>query len=184
MRKLLPVIFILGAILYISMSGIIKNIQNNAVAVPSFSIATLENSAYRLDKKAVKLHNGEYIETSRTKDNSQPPYDFMVDFSMSASGDLNNDGISDAVVVLAMNGGGSGSFSYLAAVLNQDGEPLNVDTVLIGISVDIKSIKIASGMIILDLLIHGFWDPMCCPEKKAHYEYKLVQSDKKYKLLR
>ena len=170
--------------MYVSMRIAGENTPNNTVAVPSFSITTLDNSAYRVDKTVIKLHNGEYIKTSGIKDNSQPPYDFRVELITAASGDLNNDGISDAAVVLAGDGGGSGAFYYLAAIVNQDGEPLNVDTVLIGNSVDIKSIKITSGTIALDLLIHGFGDPMCCPAKKSHYEYKLVQSDKKYKLLR
>ena len=38
-----------------------------------------------------------------------------------ASGDLNADGDSDAAVHLVVNSGGSGVFSYLSAVLNDNG---------------------------------------------------------------
>lgn len=183
MRKLLPVMLILGAVFYVSTVDSRENIPDTPVEIPSLTITALENSAYTLNKTAIKLHNGKYIKTSRTKDNSQPPYDFMVELVTAAFGDLNNDGIKDAAVVLAWDGGGSGTFYYLAAIVNQEGKPLNVSTVHLGDSVNIKSINISSGTITLDLLTHNFRDPMCCPTKKSRYKYKLVEIDKQYKLI-
>ncbi|MEC4686545.1 MAG: hypothetical protein VST71_12540 [Nitrospirota bacterium] len=184
MRKLPSIILILGAVLYVSTVDSRENTPANPSEIPSLTITVLENSAYTLNKTVIKLHNGKYIETSGTNDNSQPPYDFIVKLITAAFGDLNNNGISDAAVVLTWDGGGSGTFYYLAAVVNQDGKPLNVSTIHLGDGIDIKSIKISSGTITLELLTHSSRDPMCCPTKKSHYEYKLVQIDKKYKLIR
>ena len=44
-------------------------------------------------------------------------------FSDLAFGDLNGDGVEDAVVVLVTNPGGTGRFYDLAPVLNQNGTP-------------------------------------------------------------
>jgi len=175
---------ILGSILYVSTVDSRENTPDNPVEVPSLTITALENSVYTLNKTVIKLDNGKYIKTSRTNDNSQPPYDYMVELITAAFGDLNNDGISDAAVVLTWDGGGSGTFYYLAAVVNQDGKPLNVSTVHLGDSIGIESMNISSGKITLDLLTHSFGDPMCCPTRKSHYEYEMVQVGKKYKLLR
>ena len=41
-----------------------------------------------------------------------------------AFGDLDNDGIDDAAVVLTYHGGGSGTFFNLLAVLNENGAPV------------------------------------------------------------
>ena len=43
-----------------------------------------------------------------------------------AFGDLDGDGIWDAAVVLEANGGGSGTFRSLEAVVNEDGAPVHV----------------------------------------------------------
>ena len=49
-----------------------------------------------------------------------------------AFGDLNGDGIWDAVVVLEANGGGSGTFRTLEAVINEEGAPVHVASALLG----------------------------------------------------
>ncbi|MDE2840156.1 MAG: hypothetical protein OXM03_05965, partial [Chloroflexota bacterium] len=49
-----------------------------------------------------------------------------------ALGDLNGDGIWDAAVVLEASGGGSGTFRSLEAVINEDGAPVHVASVLLG----------------------------------------------------
>ena len=46
-------------------------------------------------------------------------------------GDLDGDGKEDAAVLLVTSTGGSGAFRHLAAVINRDGVPDNVATVLL-----------------------------------------------------
>jgi hypothetical protein len=70
-------------------------------------------------------------------------------------GDLNGDGIPDAAVTLTAETGGSGTFTYLAAVINKNGaaEPLN--SVLLGDRIIVKSLSIQSGQIEVDFLDHA-----------------------------
>jgi len=90
-----------------------------------------------------------------------------------ALGDLNGDGAEDAAVLLVENSGGSGSFVYLAAVLNQDGKPENKATVLLEDRAQVKSLTIADGQITVELVTHGPEDPMCCPSQEETRVYKL-----------
>jgi len=77
-----------------------------------------------------------------------------------AEGDLNGDGVPDAVVTLVAETGGSGTFPYLAAVINSSGaaEPLN--SVLLGDRIVVNGLTIQSEQIEVDFLDHASNEPM------------------------
>ena len=62
-----------------------------------------------------------------------------------AYGDLDGDHAEDAAVTLLASAGGSGSFTYVAAVLNQDGAAKPLASVLIGDRITMKSLRIVEG---------------------------------------
>ncbi len=80
-----------------------------------------------------------------------------------ATGDLNADGVDDAVVILIVDPGGSGTFTYLAAVLNEDGVPRPVASALLGDRVVVNSLAIRDGTIGVTLLEHGPGQPLTAP---------------------
>lgn len=84
-----------------------------------------------------------------------------------ALGDLNGDGLTDAVVVVAINTGGSGTFHELIAVLWQNGKPVQAANYELGDRVQERGLKIESGKISLDYMRHGSRDPLCCPSEHA-----------------
>lgn len=90
-----------------------------------------------------------------------------------AFGHLDGDGVEDAAVLLVENSGGSGSFVYLAAVLNQNGEPVNQATTLLGDRVQVEQLTIESGEIHIRMLAHGPDDPQCCPSQVMQSSYTL-----------
>jgi hypothetical protein len=90
-----------------------------------------------------------------------------------ATGDLNGDGVPDAAVVLATNSGGSGVFIDLAAVVVEEGQPVNVAITPLGDRVQINSLTIQDGQIIVDMVTHGPDDPMCCPTQQVVETYEL-----------
>lgn len=92
-------------------------------------------------------------------------------------GDLDGDGVEDAVVVLAANAGGTGIFYDLVAVLNADGQPNPVASVFLGDRVDINQIAIDRGEITVDLLTQGPRDGMCCPTLPLTLNYILQDGD-------
>jgi heat shock protein HslJ len=82
-------------------------------------------------------------------------------------GDVTGDGQAEAVVLLAENSGGSGTFVYLALVVNQDGQPVNVATTLLGDRAQVDSMSVENNQIVVELVQHGPDDPMCCPSQRV-----------------
>ena len=86
-----------------------------------------------------------------------------IDNDTVAFGDLDGDGIADAVAVVFISGGGSGTFIHLVAVLDRDGAPEQAARVYLGDRVQVESVTIASGEIVMEMLAHRRSDGLCCP---------------------
>lgn len=136
----------------------------------------LKNAEYMgIYKEPVQLTDGAYEGEPFVEGGaSRPRVAFIEPY---AFGDLNGDGVDDAVVLLVENSGGSGVFVYLAAVLNRDGEPENVDTQLLGDRAQIQSLTVSDGQISVTMVTHGPNDPFCCPTQEVEQIYEL-QEDK------
>ncbi|MDE2994639.1 MAG: META domain-containing protein [Chloroflexota bacterium] len=91
-----------------------------------------------------------------------------------AYGDLNSDGATDAIVILDASGGGSGTFRYLAAVVNKGGQPRHVASALLGDRVRIESLAIQAGRIVVELIGHGPGDGACCPTQEQTLAFQLA----------
>jgi hypothetical protein len=91
-----------------------------------------------------------------------------------ALGDVNADGVDDAVVLLAENGGGSGVFVSIVVMLNQNGQPVQSGSMLIDDRPAITNLSVQNGLIIVDATVHGVSDPACCPTLVATETYQLV----------
>jgi len=92
-------------------------------------------------------------------------------------GDINNDQKDDAAVILNTTGGGSGQFRELTLMINRDGKPLYLTGKELGDRVIINSVNIVSGEIILDMIVHGPNDGLCCPTVKKIIKYKLLNNE-------
>ncbi len=90
-----------------------------------------------------------------------------------ASGDLDGDGMADAAVILSTNTGGTGAFRDLHAVLNRDGQPVHAAAIPLGDRVQIKTLTIQHGAIVVDMLTHGPKDGLCCPTMAVVHTYRL-----------
>jgi heat shock protein HslJ len=88
-----------------------------------------------------------------------------------AFGQLN--GEEAAAVLLGENSGGSGIFTSLAIVLDQDGAPVNVASSLLGDRVDVTSLVITNDQIVVEMVRQGPDDPMCCPTELVRISYAL-----------
>jgi hypothetical protein len=114
--------------------------------------------------------------------NGQATHDIMPDSAskltvrladQSAFGDLNDDGLDDAAIVLISNPGGSGTFYNLIAVLNQSGQPKGAVSLQLGDRVQLKSINIVGSQIKVDMITQGPSDPLCCPTLEVTQTYQL-----------
>ena len=90
-----------------------------------------------------------------------------------AFGNLNDDGAEDAAVLLAENGGGTGTFVSLIVFLNEEGIKKQIGNRLIDDRPRIQSISIEDGRIVLDALIHNIGDAMATPTLQTHRSYQL-----------
>lgn len=130
----------------------------------------LRNATYHAPyyDRTVTLVNGSYSEGSGAS-----TYSVQM-AAVYGMGDLNGDGKADAGVILAENGGGSGSFESLIAVLDQGGAPHQTSFVKLGDRVQINSADISSGVIHLNMVVPAPGDPACCPSLPEKQNYWLI----------
>jgi len=128
----------------------------------------IKNMEYRFDYQSqIKLINGE---CNHKGINSNVLYklDTVV------FGDLNNDSIKDAIVVLNEHDGNAVNI-YLCAVINKDGKPSNVSCIDIGGRGSIvKSVNIKSGKIIINKLVVGPHDSNVSPTLRETLIYRVM----------
>lgn len=132
--------------------------SSNSFAIQKSDIENLEYSlvAWGSDdkfEKTIKLKNGKF--------EYQGPQGVMdresVILLKSYIGDINDDSISDAAVILSHNTGGSGSVIQVAAVIDQGGKLKHVASRNLGDRTDIKSIKIEKNIIVIDIANERFY---------------------------
>jgi len=120
----------------------------------------------------VTLQNGRWSGPPSVADGaSRPIVELAGDFRV--VGDLNADGIDEAVAVLTYNSGGSGTLSYLAVVSRRDGAIRNLATTALGDRVQLRSVRIQGGKLLASGLRAGSGDALCCPGELVQWEWTL-----------
>jgi len=114
-----------------------------------------------LDGSKCRLKNGSYESGSGLDDYVR------VKLVALAVGDLNNDGQSEAAVILVSNFGGSGSFYELTVLVNRGQDLEQTNNLELGDRVEIKGLTIEAGKSGLHLLTHGPEDTRRCPSQKT-----------------
>ena len=139
-------------------------IPPTATVLPVLSEAQLKQATYYVPvyQRQVTLVDGHYEAPGELTVNLLP---------WMAFGDLNSDGLQDAAVLLAENGGGTGTYVSLVTVINQNGQPMQAGTTLIDDRPIISGIEIFSGKIIVSGTIHSLSDPFCCPTLPVQQHY-------------
>jgi uncharacterized lipoprotein YbaY/heat shock protein HslJ len=142
-------------------------------APEGLSLQDLANATYQgIYEQPVTLIDGVYEGEPFVEGGASRPTVTFIETPI-AYGDINGDGQDDAVVLLAENSGGSGTFVYLAALVNQDGQPVNVATTLLGDRVQVQSLGIENNQVVVEMVQAGPDDPMCCPSQQVVKTYEL-----------
>jgi len=140
----------------------------------TLSQSVLLNSTYRSpDWGEFQLQDGVYYRTPPTSQESPESYTTRIQGPV-FYGDINADGLEDALVILNTQNGGSGHFIELAAVLNQNGSAYNVSTIYLGDRVVIESGKLENGTIVLNMRVQGPNDGLCCPSQSVTWNFVLT----------
>lgn len=136
-------------------------------------IAALRNATYSgIYDQRITLADGLYEgEPSEADDPSHSTVEYIDGAEL--YGDLDGDAVDDAVVFLLERGGGSGAFTYVAAQLNRDVQPVDAGAVRIEDRIGVRSAAIEEGQVVLDIITQGPGDVACCGAHKAHKTYAL-----------
>jgi len=140
-----------------------------APTVPPLTLDMLKNATYMLPfyGRTVTLTAGKFYVNNPTDQYAVNLLDYV------AFGDLNGDGLEDAAVILVENGGGTGQFESVVVMVNQGGVPAQAGVAQLGDRVQINTLTIQAGRVLLDMLVQGPNDGMCCPTQPVTQTYQL-----------
>jgi len=78
-----------------------------------------------------------------------------------------------AAAVIITNAGGSGTFNDLVLFVRRRGEWQNADLVPLGDRVKVEALRLTEGQVIVELIVHGPRDPLCCPTQRVTRRFEL-----------
>lgn len=142
--------------------------------VPALTVKALENAEYILPGFGGAVYSCQF--TDGKYEIGDPDISGFASLSLLdffAFGDLNDDGVNDAAVLIAENRGGTGVFVSVNAVLNDGGRPRHAASYMIDDRPQINALEINDGVIFLDALVHDLNDPACCPEQAVRRSFKI-----------
>jgi hypothetical protein len=142
----------------------------------ALSLRDLENAVYDLGDSSSVEGGKVPLSGGRWSDPSEGGSVFAL-LPMHATGDLDADGRADAAVLLVEETTGGGRFSYLFALMNRDGKPVQLGppewlgdrTVVQRLTIDRR------GIITVRFLTHKANDPECCPTLRIEDRYRVEQ---------
>ena len=149
---------------------------STVITVPSLTVEQLKNAEYTIigfDNASTlyKFTGGKF---TRGADSSAVDYADLRLLDFFPLGDLNEDGVNDAAVLIAENYGGTGVFVSVHVMLNEGGQPRQAASYMIDDRPQINTLEIRNGEIFLDAIVHDVDDPMCCPEFPVTRTFRLV----------
>lgn len=122
---------------------------------PSNATFTVEGRTFRLSDgiDLIKTNDGGDLETHLLEE--------------TATGDLNNDGKEDTVLLLGQSGGGSGFFIYAAAYISGPVSYKGTNAIFIGDRISPENISINKGIVTVSFLDRGVDEPFSAEPTRA-----------------
>ncbi|WP_143713883.1 hypothetical protein [Candidatus Chrysopegis kryptomonas] len=147
--------------------------KDGKLKIQQIKNATVHCVAY---DTTIKLKNGKFLLDETTEEGFRNYLEVSLVEDKIAFGDVDGDGDEDAVIILASTGGGSGYFYEVGVILNQNGKPEYLTGEVLGDRVKVNFVKILSDRsILIDMVVHGEDDPMCCPSTPKIIRYKVAR---------
>jgi len=118
------------------------------------------NTTYTIEDRSVPLINGRFNAAAAPGSATR----IMASvFGRPLFGDLDRDGDEDAVVVIAYDSGGSGTFYYIAAAINQNGSYSGTAGYLLGDRIIVQIVEYRNGGLLARYLDRRPTEPMSAP---------------------
>ncbi|MCR4328355.1 MAG: MliC family protein [Patescibacteria group bacterium] len=116
------------------------------------------NATYVIDNNPLTLTNG--VSEQEAASGSATKVTTKI-FGEPAYGDLNNDSINDAALIMVRDAGGSGTFYYAVALLDEsENAAQGTNAVLLGDRIAPQNIEISNGQIIVHYAVRALDEPM------------------------
>lgn len=131
------------------------------------------NASYLIEKQWIKLENG------RAEQQAAPGSASKIEiavFGEATKGLLNNDWGVDAVVFLTFQGGGSGTFFYIAAALQEKGNYRGSNAVWLGDRIASPAAKVQNSLITVAYLDRSHNEPMASAPSYAQTRYFILDN--------
>ncbi len=131
------------------------------------------NATYIIDGNPVTLANGR-AEVSAAPGSASTVQTMI--FGQSMRGDLNNDGAADAALLLVQNSGGSGTFYYIAAALNEGDVAKGTNAILLGDRIAPQTLELRNGQVIVNYAVRKPGEPMTTQPSQGVSKYFNVEN--------
>jgi hypothetical protein len=118
------------------------------------------NAIYTVERRPVPLRDGRH-EAEAAPGSAAKAVTSV--FGEPAFGDLDGDGDEDAVLLLVHDPGGSGTFYYIAASINENGRSRGTEAVFLGDRISPQRIGIRNGVVVVDYADRRPGEPMSTP---------------------
>lgn len=126
------------------------------------------NASYFIENRWIHLENGRAEWQAAPGSATKVLVDLFGDITV---GELNYDNSDDALVILAYQGGGSGTFFYLGAAISENGQFHGTNAILLGDRIGTPKVKSRNGLITVDYLDRRRDEPMAAPPSVEHTRY-------------
>lgn len=146
----------------------------DAAALATEMLANAEYKTEWTPEGVVQLENGEYRAPAAPGSASEIVISMTEHVATGALTDQAS-GTTEpgAAVILTSSGGGSGTFYELHAMVIRNGQITDAAWTQLGDRVQINSVAIENGQIVVDMVTAGPDDPQCCPSQQVVQTYAL-----------
>lgn len=153
-----------------------KKVADNSTSALPPTLDELNNATFTgIDTNPIKLVNGVFEGAPYVSGGASRQRIELLD-AQPVTGDLNGDGVSETVVFLSEDNGGTGTYLYMAIMGRSKGKIVTIATVRLGDRLGVRSILIDKGQISLELLQHGAKDAACCPSELVTRTWSLERT--------
>ena len=140
---------------------------------PEGALKGVLNATYMIEEQAVPLVDG------RAEVQPAPGSAIKITtvvFAKPAYGDLNHDGRDDAALFLMHDPGGSGTFYYVAAALNRNGNYRGTNGILLGDRIAPQTIQISNGVVVANYADRRSDEPMAARPSVVKTKYLTLKN--------
>ena len=146
--------------------------KSNSVLTPAPPADTPVNAAYIIENETVQLQNGQAEREAAPGSASKIKVAMLGEVLYS---DLNYDRAKDAVLFLTYQGGGSGTFFYLAAALYENGKFSGKNSIWLGDRIGPPAAEVRNGLITVTYLDRHNDEPMAAAPSQEQTRYFIVE---------